>query len=326
MLGRAAISAACRTPRGHRRPARARSSRRRAASAGRRAAAARPRLRRGDARLRRRRVRPRARRRRHRRQLSRARPHARRTPRRSCSSYLVKTMCDGRPPPGKFDLFAVEGGTAAMCYVFGSLVREPGARAAATPSRSGRRSSRRTSRCRGSTTSRFETIEIAQSEMARRAPHLAVPRRGDRQARRPARQGVLRGQPGNPASVAHAPGDAATGIVELVRTKRPDLIILTDDVYGTFVDGFRSLAADLPRNTILVYSYSKHFGCTGWRLGVVVAARGQRDRRGDRARCPRRIAQRCAERYPTLTAEPDALKFIDRMVADSRDVALSPLQ
>ena len=33
--------------------------------------------------------------------------------------------------------------------------------------------------------------------------------------------------------------------------------------------GFRSLMAELPQNTIGVYSYSKHFGCTGWRLGVV---------------------------------------------------------
>src|SRR5688572_29000032 len=32
--------------------------------------------------------------------------------------YLAKTLCDGRPPAGTFDLFAVEGGTAAMCYVF----------------------------------------------------------------------------------------------------------------------------------------------------------------------------------------------------------------
>src|SRR4029078_10024198 len=37
-------------------------------------------------------------------------------------AYLNKEMCDGRPPPGKFDVFAVEGGTAAMCYVFKSLV------------------------------------------------------------------------------------------------------------------------------------------------------------------------------------------------------------
>ena len=59
-------------------------------------------------------------------------------------------------------------------------------------------------------------------------------------------------------------------LVELVRKRRPDLLIITDDVYGTFVNGFRSLAADLPRNTLLVYSYSKHFGCTGWRHGVVL--------------------------------------------------------
>ena len=30
-------------------------------------------------------------------------------------------------------------------------------------------------------------------------------------------------------------------------------MILTDDVYGTFVPGFRSLIAEIPHNTILVY-------------------------------------------------------------------------
>ena len=58
------------------------------------------------------------------------------------------------------------------------------------------------------------------------------------------------------------------GIAE-IRAGR--MIVLTDDVYGTFVKGFRSLMADLPHNTIGVYSYSKYFGCTGWRLGVVAA-------------------------------------------------------
>jgi len=51
--------------------------------------------------------------------------------------------------------------------------------------------------------------------------------------------------------------------------ERPDLILLTDDVYGTFVPGFRSLMGEFPKNTIGVYSYSKYFGCTGWRLGTV---------------------------------------------------------
>ena len=35
--------------------------------------------------------------------------------------YLMWAMCDDKPPKGKFDLFAVEGGTAAMCYVFKTL-------------------------------------------------------------------------------------------------------------------------------------------------------------------------------------------------------------
>ncbi|MHC4055900.1 aminotransferase class I/II-fold pyridoxal phosphate-dependent enzyme, partial [Bradyrhizobium sp. 25ACV] len=50
---------------------------------------------------------------------------------------------------------------------------------------------------------------------------------------------------------------------------RPDLMLLTDDVYGTFFPGFRSLLGELPHNTIGVYSYSKYFGATGWRLGVI---------------------------------------------------------
>ena len=39
----------------------------------------------------------------------------------------------------------------------------------------------------------------------------------------------------------------STSWSNLVKTKRPDLIILTDDVYGTFVHGFRSLMGALPR-------------------------------------------------------------------------------
>lgn len=35
--------------------------------------------------------------------------------------YLGQELCDRRPPKGTFDLFATEGGTAAMCYIFDSL-------------------------------------------------------------------------------------------------------------------------------------------------------------------------------------------------------------
>ncbi len=74
--------------------------------------------------------------------------------------------------------------------------------------------------------------------------------------------------PGNPSGMALSKETIAK-ITALVRTKRPDLMLLTDDVYGTFVNDFRSLLGELPHNTIGVYSYSKYFGCTGWRLGVI---------------------------------------------------------
>ena len=35
--------------------------------------------------------------------------------------YLMWAMCGEPRPTGKFDLYAVEGGTAAMCYIFKSL-------------------------------------------------------------------------------------------------------------------------------------------------------------------------------------------------------------
>jgi ATP-binding cassette subfamily B multidrug efflux pump len=46
-------------------------------------------------------------------------------------------------------------------------------------------------------------------------------------------------------------------------------MIISDDVYGTFVKDFSSLMSKLPYNTIGVYSYSKYFGVTGWRLGTM---------------------------------------------------------
>lgn len=93
-------------------------------------------------------------------------------------------------------------------------------------------------------------------------------------------------------------------------------------MYGTFAEGFRSLAADLPRNTILVYSYSKHFGCTGWRLGVIAL---HQHNVLDQALAALPSADRDAlhERYRTLSTTPERIKFIDRIVADSRDVALN---
>jgi aspartate 4-decarboxylase len=99
-------------------------------------------------------------------------------------------------------------------------------------------------------------------------------------------------------------------------------MLLTDDVYGTFVPEFRSLLGELPQNTIGVYSYSKYFGATGWRLGTIAV---HEDNIFDRmiAKLPESELRALDKRYGALTLEPRKIKFIDRIVADSRDVALN---
>jgi len=126
--------------------------------------------------------------------------------------------------------------------------------------------------------------------------------------------------PSNPTSVSMQQ-KSMEKIAELIRTRRKDLILLTDDVYGTFVNGFKSLAAIAPENTILVYSFSKYFGATGWRLGVI----GLHENNAfDKAIASLPTNEKAAlhERYCHVELDPDRMKLIDRMVADSRSVAL----
>jgi aspartate 4-decarboxylase len=167
----------------------------------------------------------------------------------------------------------------------------------------------------------LETIHVEQSEMVKGVHVWQYPETEIAKLEDPRVKAFFLANPSNPASFAMR-RQTLDRIVELVRTKRPDLILLTDDVYGTFVEGFRSLAAELPHNTILVYSYSKYFGCTGWRLGVVSIHEHNIVDEAI-ARLPEVERRRLHERYKALTVDPDGLKFIDRMVADSRDVALN---
>ena len=99
-------------------------------------------------------------------------------------------------------------------------------------------------------------------------------------------------------------------------------MIVTDDVYGTFVKNFHSLMYRLPHNTMCVYSFSKYFGATGWRLAVTAI---NRDNIFDRkiAALPADQKEALAKRYGSLSTNPGSIRFIDRMVADSRLVALN---
>src|SRR5215475_11050387 len=230
--------------------------------------------------------------------------------------YLMWAMCGNPHPKGKFDLYAVEGGTAAMCYIFKSLkanrlLKQGDTIALATPI----------------FTPYIEMTHLEDYALnvvnieAKREQRYQFTDAEIKKLENPAIKAFFMVNPGNPTGVALSKETIAK-IATLVKTKRPDLMLLTDDVYGTFVPGFRSLLGELPYNTIGVYSYSKYFGATGWRLGNI-AVHENNIYDAMIAKLPDPALKALDKRYGALTLEPRKVKFIDRIVADSRDVALN---
>ncbi|MCX5808363.1 MAG: aspartate 4-decarboxylase [Proteobacteria bacterium] len=235
--------------------------------------------------------------------------------------YLVQEMCAGQPPEGQYDLFAVEGGTAAMCYIFDSLMvnkllHKGDKIALGVPTFTPYIEIPELDRYE------FRVVEIFADEVDSQGNHTwqypdwQITRLAD-----PSIKAFFLVNPSNPPSVTLRP-NSMNRLVEIVKTRNPNLIIITDDVYGTFVNGFVSLMAKLPHNTIGVYSFSKYFGCTGWRLGVVAV---HEDNIFDTmiAKLPEADRNILNNRYKSLSLTPEKMKFIDRMVADSRQVALN---
>ncbi len=235
--------------------------------------------------------------------------------------YLIQELCYNEPLERKFDLFAVEGATAGMCYIFDSLIAN-------------------NILSKGDKVALMAPIFTPYLEI----PHL--PRYNfevvELLAEETTEDGVKTGQysfseleklcdpsikalfivnPSNPPSVAMKP-ETVKDLKEIVESHNPDLMIISDDVYGTFVDDFHSLMADLPYNTIGVYSFSKYFGVTGWRLGTIALYEDNvfdkllRDLDPDKK-------ERARKRYSALSTNPEEIHFIDRIVADSRQVALN---
>ena len=229
--------------------------------------------------------------------------------------YLEQEMCAGGAPSGKFDLFPTEGGTAAMDYIFTSLMENKllhkgNKIALGTPIFTPYIEIPHLNDYE------FVELEVKQDENSDwQYPDREIEKLAD-----PKVKAFFLVNPSNPTSVSIQKA-TLDKIGELVKTRRKDLILLTDDVYGTFVNGFRSLAAVAPLNTILVYSYSKYFGATGWRLGVIAI---HEDNVFDKkiATLPKKDKDQLRKRYGTVILEPDKMKLIDRMVADSRSVAL----
>lgn len=237
-------------------------------------------------------------------------------------AYLAKEMGRDNALLGvDYDLFATEGGTAGMCYAFVSLqanhlLAKGDTIALMTPIF--------TPYIEIPTLDRFQfnVISISANAVDAGGYHQwQYPDSEIDKLRDPKVKMVCLVNPSNPPSYALA-RHTIDRIKEIVRTDNPNLMIITDDVYGTFVDGFDSLMYELPENTMTVYSFSKFFGATGWRLAVTAI---NSDNIFDKliAALPQEQKDDLNRRYGSITLDPSKLKFIDRMVADSRLVALN---
>ncbi len=230
-------------------------------------------------------------------------------------AYLKQELFNDQRPADDFRLFACEGGTAAMSYIFNSLksngLLHPGDRIAlGTPIF--------TPYLEIPVLSDYqlEVVDIEASEEDDwQMPESTIEVLAD-----PSIKLFCLVNPSNPSSVKIST-TIIQKISQLLAEKRPDLMIITDDVYATFADGFSSLLAHCPYNTLCVYSFSKYFGATGWRQGVIALHSNNvfdhllQQQTQDQK-------QQLNKRYGTVTDEPESFPFIDRLVADSRSVAL----
>ncbi|MCE5215014.1 MAG: bifunctional aspartate transaminase/aspartate 4-decarboxylase [Methanobacterium sp.] len=230
-------------------------------------------------------------------------------------TFLIKFLCNNQKELGKYDLFATEGGTGGIKYVFDSLfennlIHKGDKIAIGSPIF--------TPYLEIPRLSNYELVEVeikADSSDDWQYPDSEIDKLKDTSIK-----AFFVVNPGNPQSKAIRK-ETLERLADIVKHHNPELIIISDDVYGTFVENFQSLMAEIPSNTICVYSFSKHLGCTGWRLGLIAL---NEENRIDQMIASQNDDQKkmLNHRYGFVCLEPDKMKFIDRMVADSRSVAM----
>ncbi|MGH4117423.1 bifunctional aspartate transaminase/aspartate 4-decarboxylase [Clostridium sp.] len=228
--------------------------------------------------------------------------------------YLQDTLYNGVSLAESTQVFPTEGGTAAICYIFNSLKKNglinEGDRIAInmpifTPY------------LQIPKLTKYEMVEVDLA--AREDNNWEIPLGALDVLEDKSIKAFFLVNPSNPAS--RALDSTLLKRIKEICEKRPDLMIITDDVYGTFVEGFQSVYAVAPYNTLLVYSYSKLYGATGWRTGCI--AMNKQNVFDDLiARLPEEKLKTLDEDYSIVTIEPRSFPFIERLTADSRSIGL----
>lgn len=237
------------------------------------------------------------------------------------TKYLIKEMKYDTKKGGPLSIFAVEGATAAMCYIFDSLManellRKGDKIAIMTPIFTPYLEIPHLPRYN------FDVVFVNADEIDESNNHTwqyskkELEKLCDKSIK-----ALFLVNPNNPASIA-LDENSCNNLVDVVTNHHPNLMIISDDVYGTFVPGFKSLMASLPYNTIGAYSFSKYFGVTGWRLGTLALHENNVFEKLINE-LPDDLKSSVNKRYSDMSLNPDKISFMDRIVADSRMVALN---
>lgn len=237
------------------------------------------------------------------------------------TKYLIKEMKYDTKKGGPLSIFAVEGATAAMCYIFDSLManellRKGDKIAIMTPIFTPYLEIPHLPRYN------FDVVFINADEIDENNNHTwqyskkELEKLCDKSIK-----ALFLVNPNNPASI-ELDENSCNNLVDVVTNHHPNLMIISDDVYGTFVPGFKSLMASLPYNTIGAYSFSKYFGVTGWRLGTLALHENNVFEKLINE-LPDDLKASVNKRYSDMSLNPDKISFMDRIVADSRMVALN---
>ena len=237
------------------------------------------------------------------------------------TKYLIKEMKYDTKKGGPLSIFAVEGATAAMCYIFDSLManellRKGDKIAIMTPIFTPYLEIPHLPRYN------FDVVFINADEIDENNNHTwqyskkELEKLCDKSIK-----ALFLVNPNNPASIA-LDENSCNNLVDVVTNHHPNLMIISDDVYGTFVPGFKSLMASLPYNTIGAYSFSKYFGVTGWRLGTLALHENNVFEKLINE-LPDDLKASVNKRFSDMSLNPDKISFMDRIVADSRMVALN---
>ncbi|MBE6054070.1 MAG: aspartate 4-decarboxylase [Clostridium sartagoforme] len=235
--------------------------------------------------------------------------------------YLLKELCCSNKHNDDFDVFAVEGGTAAMCYIFNSLsannlLKKGDTIALMTPIFTPYLEIPHLPEYD------FNVIRIHANELDENdKPTFQYPMTELEKLKDNNIKALFIVNPNNPASIA-LNESTMNNLVSVVNNYNPNLMIITDDVYCTFIKDFKSVVSYLPYNTIGVYSLSKYFGVTGWRLGAILL--NKNNIFNDLIeKLSVKEKEKLNNRYQHMSLSPEEVPFIDRLVADSRQVALN---